>query len=357
MPPGELYIRDVRVAPNLVLAPMEGVTDLTFRRLIRQIGGCGLTVTEFIPAEGLRRDVPRIREMVQFDLDERPISIQIYGRDAGALAEGAKIAQDLGADILDFNMGCPSKKVCAHSGGSALMKEPDLARHLVRNIRAAVSIPFTVKMRSGWDLQHKNAPEIAWMCQEEGAEMVTVHWRTRTDGYGGVRELDTIAAVKAKLRVPVLANGDIVDYESVVETLERTGADGVMIGRGAIKNPWVFAQVSARMRGEPVPVIDADERERVMLGYFSAIRDRFQHDRGALGRFKKIAKYFTHGVAYGSELRYRVLHAQEVEEVIRETRDFFDKLRGYEAGVEPNPFAGVARAAGPFHGVPDEEAA
>jgi tRNA-dihydrouridine synthase B len=338
MVPKELYIRDVRVAPNLVLAPMEGVTEVTFRRLVRQIGGVGLTVTEFIPAEGLRRDIPKVMEMVRFDPDERPVSIQIYGRVPAALAEGAKIAQDLGATIVDFNMGCPSKKVCAHSGGSALMKEPDLAKELVRAIRGAVSIPFTVKMRSGWDLEHKNAPEIAYMCQEEGVELVTVHWRTRTDGYGGVRELDTIRKVKAKLRIPVLANGDIVDYESAISTLEATGADGVMIGRGAIKNPWVFKQIAARMRGEDEPVVDTDERERVMLRYFQDIRDKYSYDRGALGKFKQLTKYFTHGIPYGSELRQSVLHAQSTEAAIDETRAFFDRLRRYERGEEPNPF-------------------
>jgi tRNA-dihydrouridine synthase B len=311
---------------------MEGVTDVTFRRLIRQIGGAGLTVTEFIPAEGLRRDIPKVREMVQFDEDERPISVQIYGRSPAALAEGAKIAEDLGADIVDFNMGCPSKKVCAHSGGSALLKEPELARDLVRAIRAAVRIPFTVKMRSGWDAQHKNAPEVASMCQEEGVEMVAVHWRTRTDAYGGLRELDTIRAVKERLRIPVVANGDIVDFESAMDTLERTGANGVMIGRGAIKNPWVFKQISAKMRGESPCTVDAAERERVMLGYFAEIRDRFRHDRGALGRFKKLTKYFTHGIPYGSELRDAVLHAEEAEQAIDLVREFFERLRRYERG-------------------------
>jgi tRNA-dihydrouridine synthase B len=335
--PRELKIRDIRIAPNLVLAPMEGVTDLTFRRLIRTIGGAGLTVTEFIPAEGLRRDIPRVLEMVQFDPDEHPISIQLYGRTPEALAEGAKIAQDLGADIVDFNMGCPSKKVCSHSGGSALMKEPELARSLITAIRAAVTVPFTVKMRSGWDLQHKNAPDLAYMAQEEGVELVTVHWRTRTDGYGGVRELDTIRAVKDRLRIPVLANGDILDHASFVDTLERTGADGGMIGRGAIKNPWVFKQIAAQVRGEPMPEVDSTERQRVMLGYFADIRDKFRHDHGALGRFKKIAKYFTHGVPYGSELRESVLHAMTADAAIAEVNAFFDKLRAWEAGGV-NPF-------------------
>jgi tRNA-dihydrouridine synthase B len=241
-------------------------------------------------------------------------------------------------------MGCPSKKVCAHSGGSALLKEPELSRDLVRAIRGAVKIPFTVKMRSGWDLEHKNAPEIAWMCQEEGVELVTVHWRTRTDAYGGVRELETIRKVKERLRIPVLANGDVVDAASAADTLRRTGADGVMIGRGAIKNPWVFKQIHAAMHGLPEVVVDADERERVLLGYFADIRDVFQHDKGALGRFKKIAKYFTHGVPYGSVLREGVLHAHTVAEATAVVGDFFERLRRFQRGEEPHPFIGQPEA-------------
>ena len=187
-----MRIGPVEIRPNLVLAPMEGVTDLTFRRLIRSVGGCGLTVTEFVPASGLAAEAAKVLEMVRFDEDERPLAIQVYGRDPGVLADGARVAQDLGADIVDLNMGCPSKKVCAHSGGSALMKEPDLARAIVKAVRAAVTVPFTVKMRAGWDPVHRNAPDMAFMCQEEGVDAVTVHWRTRTDLFAGERRLDTV---------------------------------------------------------------------------------------------------------------------------------------------------------------------
>src|SRR5690606_2718354 len=182
-----MRIRDVEIRNGLVLAPMEGVTDLTFRRLIRQVGGCGLTCTEFVPARNLTEGVPQALKTAEVDPDERPVSIQVYGRDPDLLADAARFVVDLGATIVDLNMGCPSKKVCARSGGSALMKEPGLARDVVRAMRAAVDVPFTVKMRSGWDAEHKNAPELAWMCQEEGVEAVTVHWRTRADKYGGER--------------------------------------------------------------------------------------------------------------------------------------------------------------------------
>lgn len=315
------------VEPALALAPMEGVTDLTFRRLIRGIGGCGMTYTEFIPAAGLARDAARCRALAQFDDDEHPIAVQVYGREPAVLAEGARVAQDLGADVVDLNMGCPSKKVCAHSGGSALLREPDMARQIVRAMRAAVTVPFTVKMRAGWGPELRNAPEIAWMCQEEGVEAVTVHWRTRADGYGGTLDLSTVAEVKRRLSIPVVCNGDIVDAASARRALAETGADGLMIGRGAVKNPWVFREILADRAGLPAPVIDLNERERVLLAYFEAIRVAFRSDVGALGRWKKISRYFTEGVPDGERLKDGILHAHTVDGALAAVSRFFDEAR------------------------------
>ncbi len=338
-----LRIRDIDIENNLILAPMEGVTDLVFRRLVRQIGGCGLTYTEFIPAAGLAQNMERCRETAAFDADENPIAIQVYGRDPKWLAEGAKVAQDLGATIVDLNMGCPSKKVCAHSGGSALMKEPELARELVRSIRAAVEIPFTVKMRTGWNPQNKNALQIARMCQEEGAEAVTIHWRTREDLYGGERELDTIAAVKADLSIPVIFNGDIIDVASAREALAYTKCDGLMIGRGAMRNPWVFREIEAWQKGLPAPVVDAAAKEAVLTGYFDALLNKYGgREQAALGRWKKIGKYFTTGLPYGDRLRTVFLRSQTAQEARDRVAEFFEQLRVYESG-EANPFEdGVA---------------
>lgn len=340
-----MKIRDIDIANDLILAPMEGVTDVTFRRLIREIGGCGLTVTEFIPAFGLANNVARAREMAQFDADESPVAIQVFGRDPAILAEGAKVAQGLGAHIVDLNMGCPSKRVCAHSGGSALMKEPELCREIVSAMRAAVTIPFTVKMRSGWSPEHRNAPELAWMCQEEGAEAVAVHWRTRADLYGGVRELDTLAEVKRRLTVPVIANGDIVDVQSARTTLEHTGCDGLMIGRGAIKNPWVFREIGHALHDGPAVVVDATEKERVLLAYFDAQLARSRSEKGALGRMKKICRYFTEGLPYGADIRTAIFRSQKVDEARDRIKAYFDKLRVLEAG-EFNPFEEPAAAPG-----------
>lgn len=323
-------IRDVVVRPGLVLAPMEGVTDLTFRRLVRSIGGCGLTVTEFIPARNLSQSIQQALDLAIFDADERPVAIQIYGSDPEIMAEGAKIVADLGANVLDLNMGCPSKKVCANSGGSGLMKDPDLARRIVAAMRAATDLPFTVKMRAGWDHSNRNAPAIAKMCEDEGAEGLAVHWRTRADNYGGERELDTIRAVKDAVKIPVLANGDIIDVPSALSTLEQTGCDGLMIGRGAIRDPWVFRKIEAALAGRVYPDVDALERKRVLLGYLEAIRPYFKTDRSTLGRFKKIAKHFTDGVEGGQALKTAVLHSDTLDGAVDEVERFF---AGHEAAA------------------------
>lgn len=314
-----------------MLAPMEGVTDLTFRRLIRRIGGTGLTVTEFIASEALRRGIPKAEMMARIDPDERPVAIQIYGRNPEAMAEAASGIEEAGATMVDLNFGCPSKKVCAHSGGSSLLREPDHARQIVREVRKAIKIPLTVKMRSGFDHSIRNAPDIAKMCEDEGVDGITIHWRTRADLYSGVRAVDKIAEAKRRLRIPVVGNGDVVDYASAMAMFNDTGVDGVMIGRGAIKNPWVFRQIEAAMHGRPPVVVDANEKRRVLLSYFSSIRREFTTDKGILGRMKKVANYFTHGLPHGSDLRVAILHSNTIDQAVTVVNTFFDQVAEYEA--------------------------
>jgi len=322
-----VFVRDVRIDPPLVLAPMEGVTDVVFRRLIRSIGGCGLTVTEFVPGAQLAQGHARALKTIQVDPDERPVSIQLYGRDPELLAEGARVAEGAGATIVDLNMGCPSKKVCAHSGGSALLKEPDLARRIVRAVRAATTLPFTVKVRSGWDPEHRNAPDIAAMCEDEGVEMIAVHWRTKADLFGGVRDLTTIAAVKRRVSIPVLANGDIVDETTALHTLAETGADGLMVGRGAVRDPWVFRRIERALQGAPPVEIGLADRERVLVAFYATIRDTFDSEKGALGRMKKIARYAGDGVEGGDALRQAIWHAKTTNEVFEAIATFFSDAR------------------------------
>ena len=291
-----------------------------------------MTATEFIASEGLKRGVGKMHEMAQFDADESPISIQIYGRRPEVMAEAAKIVQDMGPSIVDINMGCPSKKVCAHSGGSALMKDPELARDIIRAVREAITIPLTVKMRSGFDHTQRNADEIAWIAQEEGAEAITIHWRTRSDLYGGERMVDKIRQTKDKLSIPVIGNGDVIDIPSAMRMFEETGCDGVMVGRGAIRNPWSLLQISQHLRGEEVTQITAADRRRVLLGYLEALNGRFRSERGTLGRFKKISNYFTKGLPYGGDVRTLVLRSQTIEEAVEHLEIYFERLSRFEAG-------------------------
>ncbi len=332
-------LRDLRIDPGIVLAPMEGVTDIVFRRLIRGIGGPGYTCTEFIPSEGMSRGSRRAARTAAFDPDERPVSVQLFGRRPEVMAEAARIVQDLGASIVDINMGCPSKKVCAHSGGSALMKDPALAGRIVAAVRAAISVPLTVKMRSGFDHSRRNAPEIARICQEEGAEALAVHWRTRSDGYGGERAVDAIAEAVRAVRIPVLANGDVVDIPSAERMLRETGAAGLMIGRGAIRNPWLLLQIGQWLRGEEPVVVDAAEKRRAMLRYFRTIAEAIPRERAALGRMKMLSGHFTRGLPCGGALRTRLLRSQSRAEAEGWVRRYFDLLERYEAG-DRRAFAG-----------------
>ncbi len=336
--PSSYRIRDLLIEPNLVLAPMEGVTDLMFRRLVRSIGGVGMTTTEFIAGEALRRGVARAEMMARFDPDENPVAIQIYGAKASSMAEAARAIQDAGAHVVDLNYGCPSKKVCAHSGGSSLLREPVLAREIVRAVRAAVTIPLTVKMRCGFDAHQRNAPLVARMCEEEGVESLVLHWRTRADLYGGTRAVDKIAETKSRVKIPVIGNGDIVDVASAEAMFRDTGVDGLMIGRGAIKNPWIFKQLRAHFAGLPEVVVDAAEKHRVLLIYFDSLRGEFRNDHGVLGRMKKIANYFTHGLPYGSDLRLAFLRSQNIDEAIGHTNRYFGWLAEEESRRE-RPFS------------------
>lgn len=337
--PTHYNIGSIRIEPNLVLAPMEGVTDLTFRRLVRQIGGAGLTVTEFVASAGLKRGDNKMTQMAEIDPDERPVAIQLYGNQPKAMGEAARIVADLGATICDINMGCPSKKVCKNSGGSALMKDPALARQIVASVVAAVDIPVTVKMRSGFSADNRNAPEIGRICQEEGAQAIAIHWRTREDRYKGVRAVDKIAETKAALSIPVLANGDVVDVESAKQMFHDTGCDGVLVGRGAIRNPWVMLQISQWQRGETPVVVDANERERVMLAYFNALLSNFRNEGGALGRFKMLTGYYTRAMPQGKVLKQFVYHSHQVDEAKEHVGAYFERLRAHEAG-DPGAFEG-----------------
>ena len=312
--PSSFTIRNIKIDPCVILAPMEGVTNLVFRRLIREIGGTGLTYTEFIASKALASRGKSVLEMAKFDPDEYPIAIQIFGRDPTQMAEAARVVQDLGATIIDINMGCPSKKVCAHSGGSALMKEPELAIQIVREVKKAIEIPLTVKMRSGFDHSLRNAPQLAYACQEEGAEMITVHWRTRQDLYGGTQEWETIRSVKEAVTVPVIGNGDIVDISSAKKMFERTNCDGLMVGRGAMKNPWSILEIASFLKGDAFVYPSPEQKKELLFRFLDRYYEFFQHQKATLGKFKQIAKYFCEELPNAKSFRKELLRSQTIED-------------------------------------------
>lgn len=323
------------IDPPCVLAPMEGITDRDFRGLIRGLGGCGLTVTEFVSSEAMTRNVSRAWKMAEIDPDEHPVSIQIYGRDPERMHGAAKHCIDLGADIVDINVGCPSKKVTSGCAGSALMREPDRAMDIFSAVARAVDgsgVPFTVKMRTGWDSASRNAPEIAGAAVDAGARMVTVHGRTRCDLYRNESDWAFVGDVKKSVPVPVLVNGDILTVDDALRALEVSGADGVMVGRGILRNPWLLNQIAQALRGEEITEPTLQERRDVLLRYFRQLaagiegNDEARLERATLGRIKKVTGYFTKGLPYGSRLRERIFHSHTVRDATSFLDDYFDLL-------------------------------
>lgn len=317
-------VANIPIDPPLVLAPMEGVTDRAFRTLVRSLGGCGLAVTEFVSSEAMTRDIQAAWRMAELDPNERPVSIQIYGRDPERMAQAARHCEALGADIVDINLGCPSKRVTSGCAGSALMREPELATEIFRAVQAAISVPMTVKMRLGWDDSSLNAPEIARAAVGEGAQMITVHGRTKTQGYKGHARWEEIRAVRDAIGdIPLLANGDIHDAESARRAMERSGADGVMIGRALMSDPWTMARIAAEWRGETLPDATYEERRDILLDYLDRL-DTF--DLPMLVRLKKVISYFSKGLPHAATLRAEIQRSRSLDEARATLQRFFDAI-------------------------------
>lgn len=330
---GEVMAGNVRISPNLALAPMAGVTDSSFRRLIKELGGVGLIVTEFISVEGLTRGNMRTHRMMKFLPEERPLSIQIFGYDVDRMVAAAEIIEEVGADIIDINCGCPAKKVVNGGGGSSLLRDLPQLEKILRRVRRAVSIPVTMKIRTGWDHSSINAVEVARIIEDCGGNMVAIHGRTRVQGYSGRADWDVIAAVKRAVSIPVVGCGDITSPEMAIERLNETGVDAVMIGRGAIANPWIFRQTAELMLGETVYQPPLAEKQRVLHRYNELLRDEMP-ERALAGKLKQMCGYFTHGLAGGARLRERVFHSQSIGEIFDQIDQYFASM--IKRGVPPD---------------------
>jgi tRNA-dihydrouridine synthase B len=313
--------------PPFVLAPMAGVTDRDFRLIVRRIGGVGLVTMEFIASKALVRGVRRTLDLMHFVPEERPLSIQIYGSDPDTMAEAARQVEAMGADVCDVNMGCPANKVLQGCAGCALMADLDLARRIVAACRRALTIPLTVKFRLGLDQERRNFLELGAICQGEGADAVALHARTAKQMFSGSAQAEwgEIARLKQSLAIPVFGNGDVQAPEDALQMLAETGCDGVLIGRAATKNPWIFRQAAELLAGATPEVPSLLARRELILDHFHLVARR-EPSTYALHKLRKFTGWYTHGVPHGRELRQRIQSLADVPSFLAAVEEFFDRL-------------------------------
>ena len=316
-----ICIRDLIVDPPTFLSPMAGLTDSVFRRLIKRLGGCGLVMTEFTSAEGLTRNSLKSKRMLFYHEEERPVTAQLFGAEPSRLAEATRMVEDLGFDAIDLNLGCPAKKVVKACGGSALLRETKLLEEILKTIRAATSLPFTIKIRAGWSETEIVSVHVGKMAEDIGINAIAFHPRTRVQGFSGHSDWNLIGQLKAALKIPVIGNGDIVTPEDAFRMKRETGCDGVMIGRGALSNPWMFRQIHELENGLAPTQPDVAAKYHLIKSYFQLL---FEEDTpGAIGKMKQFASWFTHAIPYGAALRKSIYESQTESEVMDRIEEFF----------------------------------
>ena len=344
-----LCVGSVTLPSPFAIAPMAGMTDTAFRRLVKQHGGCGLVVTEMVSSEGLVRGIDRTLEYAEYTEAERPISIQIFGGDPDKMAAAAQIVEGMGADIVDVNMGCPVPKIAKHQAGCSLMREPGHAARVIAAMTKAVKIPVTVKMRAGWNDEQKNAPVLARMVEDAGAAAVAVHGRTAAQSYSGSADWDLVARIADDLTIPVFGSGDCLEPEHVMDRLQ-SGVEGVLVGRGVLRNPWILAQAADLAAGRPARPITLTMRGQFMLDYVallvsecgqepdgfrhSAVRhpdkssvptpeSHRSHDRWVINKVRALGSWYTKGLDNGSHLRTAINSAENLDVLLDILTTFF----------------------------------
>ncbi|MGH9529924.1 MAG: tRNA dihydrouridine synthase DusB [Terriglobales bacterium] len=337
--PETLLIGDVLISPATVLAPMAGVTDTVFRRFIRNLGGCGLIMTEFTSADGvLRAKDQKAKRYLHFYEDEHQISAQLFGSNPQVMADAARMVEDLGFDLVDLNLGCPAKKVVKCNGGSGLLRDLPAIREIFEATRAAVKIPFTVKFRAGWNDENIICVELAKMAEDCGLNAVALHARTREQGYAGPARWEWIEEIKQSVKIPVIGNGDIRTPQDACAMIERTGCDAVMIGRTAPSNPWIFRQIAQYTAWLSANVQDSSgengtkpydepaeaDRYQMIHTYFRMLVEEELPD--AQGKMKQFASWFTHGVPGGAGLRKAIYESKTAPEILLRVEEFFSPV-------------------------------
>ena len=325
----------VPVDPPLVLAPMAGITDRHFRKIVRRVGGVGLVSMEFISSEGIVRGNERTLNMMAFSREERPLAIQIYGSRPEPMARAAALVAEIGADVCDINMGCPANKILKGCSGAALMGDLKTAASIISSVKKVLDIPLTVKFRAGIDDRRLNYLELGRICEAEGVAAVTLHPRTAKQFYTGRADWDRIGRLKQALSIPVVGNGDVTTAAAALDMFRSTGCDAVMVGRGSMINPWIFRQTADLLAGrEPYEPTPADRRDLIRR-HFGMLREE-EEEKHALHKIRTFTGWYTHGLRNGKTLRQKIHSLESIARFDEEIERFFDALT-----AEPEP-AGAA---------------